>query len=346
MPVNVTGKSFSVTVDGGTYANGQVCFTADTSGSYTLTMIASGGCNEDTCTFTVPVVVQQAPVLACPADTSVFLCGPDTLTFDLGITDLIDSLTASAPAFIRNGQVVLPVDEPGTYNVTVTAINECGIDTCSFVVNADFNSAPSIAADGGEFVQCDFTEVCLPFSTFDPDNNIDSITTSLGYIKDTGSGGGGNLKFAGAGPRGTRTDESARQQPQVCFTPDSYGEFPITLTVYDACGETSDTTIVVSILPGDTVAIVSPPIETGFVFCGEPGQVCWPVGIAGNPTSVSVSFGELVNGALCFMPDTSGRYDVTIIADADCNSDTLTLSFDVRLADSVQVSCPVTDTSV
>ncbi|KAA3631877.1 MAG: hypothetical protein DWP97_12115, partial [Calditrichaeota bacterium] len=318
VPLAISGEINSVSSTMGTYENGQLCFFADTAGTYTITSTVYGDCNEVTCTYTVEVNWLTDVAINCPSDIDTLLCGPDTLCFTYSTTDA-ESVSVNAPAYISEGSTVcLPIDTAGSYLVTLTANGACGVDTCSFTVDARFNSAPTIVAEDTTLTVCAIDSVCIPFEVLDIDSNVVDVSTSLGVIN-------GNT---------------------VCILPIAYGQSSVVITATDECGAQTNKTVNINLIQGAT-ALITCPQDQFATLCG-PDSVCVLVPITPFDANITIlENGEPANanynpetGNLCFYVESAGTHTITVIADAFCSSDTC--SFDVTATVSLPptVSCP------
>jgi len=312
----VTGDGFTVTTDFGGWASGQVCFQADTSGTYVITVIAEAQCNSDTCIITIPVMILEPLAITCPENAQEFLCNPDTLCYDFSFAPASAQVTVSAPAFISEGQVCVPVLAEGTQTIVLTVTNQCGVDTCSFEVTSDFNAAPTIEVQNLELVECEFFEVCIPITIADDDNNLTVITTSLGAFN---------------------ADTTA-----VCFTPTEFGTHYIEISATDACGVIKTKTAIVTFTEGEYASIICPDATQFASICG-PDTICILAPVTPANAQVTVLPEGSYNpetGEICFYVDQDGTIPVTVIAEAQCGSDTCTFNLEVDMGIPAQVTCP------
>ncbi|MCP4550379.1 MAG: hypothetical protein GY835_28300, partial [bacterium] len=194
----IDGEPRSVTTSYGSYnvETGQICFYADSAGQYDIQIIAEGPCNVDTCNSTYYVDLSGPPTVVCPPDTNVFLCGPDTiaLPIDMGGTGMNYQYFVTEPAYLafEGGEsfVMVPILESGSQTIQIRVVNPpCEPDSCSFTVTAGFNSPPEVTFEGDSLALCELEEICIPFSVYDVDANLDDITSSLGVVvRDSESG--------------------------------------------------------------------------------------------------------------------------------------------------------------
>jgi len=314
-PLNIIGDSFQVETSYGTWANGELCFYADTSGYYGIEVIAVAECNSDTCYIDFDVWISEEVDISCPADTSVVLCEPDTLCRQYTVLSNVDSVTVTAPAFLSGEEVCVPLLQPDDYVITMTAYGECGTAACTFTVIARFNSPPVVdAGNDTTLVQCEPSEICLPFVVSDLDTNIVEIVSSIGVVQ-------GN---------------------QVCFTPEDFGIYDIVITAIDECGASGSDTVVVTVNVGGTVAIICPEGLQSDTICG-PDTVRVVALITPEDAEVTVlpnGYYDPATGEVCVGIDTGGTYDITVIAEALCGSDTCEFTLEVELAQPPDVTCP------
>ncbi len=350
-PVTIEGDPIEVITSAGTWANGELCIHSDEIPFNPITIIAVGECNSDTCVTEFQIDVAEPPVVECPGDTTVFLCGPDTLVFEVmtsGGHGPTEQLSAEPPAWITRtteGDFVnLPVYESGEQLVTVIYSNPpCEPDSCSFTVTAEFNSPPVVDIEGLEREACELEEVCVPFWISDIDNNIDTIFSSVGTIEQS-------FRSTGSGvlARTDMFDDEFRrpgEEPSgyVCFTPDSFGSHEIVLTVRDDCGAEDSKTVTVTITEGGWAEIACPDISSPITYC-DPGSHCIDLVITGHDFTVSTNYGTWADNQLCFDLDTAGVYEITTVAEAECGVDTCTMQF--ALIAPAEVVCGVADTNI
>jgi len=127
------------------------------------------------------------------------------------------------------------------------AYGECGVDTCMFTVTAQFNRPPVVdAGDDTTFTLCDLSEICVPFTASDSDNNITDITVDVN----------GSSVVVNDG--------------LACFTPEDFGTYEIIITAVDECDTTVDSVLVEILEKDDCDVCVRLSID---------GGECTPVGV-------------------------------------------------------------------
>ncbi|RKX24689.1 MAG: hypothetical protein DRP45_07675, partial [Candidatus Zixiibacteriota bacterium] len=325
VPLDITGVDYTVTSDYGNVIDDQLCFMLDTTGIYQITLVAESNCNTETCV--VEIRYLEAPDVLCSiTDTSVFLCegSSTTILVPVEVTgDLIDITVAPEGAVYADGFVEVPVSSnDGVVEVTVTASNECGVASCTFSVTVDVNSPPVVNIEGTTEYLCEMQEICVPYTVTDADDNVVDVTSSVAVM------------FEGA------VSGVTNNSGEVCFVPDGFGVYEVTVTAMDSCGAETSSTVAVTVKQDATVAISCPE---PLVFC-DGGEHCIPLSIEGTEYTVNTDYGTIVNDTLCLVLDTVGVYEITIIAEATCNSDTCVL--EVRYMEAPGVSCTVPNTSV
>ncbi len=323
IPVPVSGPSYTVQTSFGSWIDGQLCFTPDTSGLYQITVIADAECNSDTCTVDIAVNFTDPVTVTCPGDTTLFVCEPDTVCFDYSVSAWADSVVVSGDGYLNNGQVCVPMlADSGQANMTLVGYGGCNADTCSFTVNYKRNSGPSITLTAPPVATtCDSVTVCVPYTVSDPDNNILSIDAGNGVV----------------GP------------DSICFSGLEPGTHTVIVTVTDECGESAADTVDIRVLIGQTATIFCPtsvPIDT---ICG-PDTVCVVVPVTPADAEITVSpvgFYKRQTGEVCIPVDQTDTISITVTAEADCSIDTCSFDVKVLRADPVAVDCPSTiDTMV
>lgn len=318
--LDISGQNFTVGASLGSWNDGTLCFPADTSGLYTITVGADAQCNSEQCVITVPVEIVEALTLACPDDAVEFLCGPDTLCYEFESSTSAASITATGGAYISGSLVCVPVLEPGSRSITIIAANDCDTVSCSFSVQSTFNSPPVVVEQPDvSLVECSLFPICLPYTVSDPDNNIVSITgPDFGEVTDSG----------------------------FCFTPSEFGSYAISIVATDACGAADIDTYMFTITEGEYAAIGCP--DDPYVSICGPSTVCIPVMIEpadADVTILPVSYNGTYNAqqqTVCLEIDQGGTHDITVIAVAQCSSDTCQFTVHVDLQQPPDLTCPGT----
>ncbi|MBU8934875.1 MAG: T9SS type A sorting domain-containing protein [candidate division Zixibacteria bacterium] len=323
VPLAITGSGYTIeTSHGSTWANDQLCFPADTAGTYIFTVVGTAECNSDTCVVPVIVTIAEPVDIVCPDDTTIPLCEPSTTCFPFSITGPYNDISVNddGGAYIDGMTVCVPFDEPGVKTITLTASGDCGTDVCEFTVTANFNSPPTISVTGiPPDTVCELTEICLPVTAFDVDGNLDpdSISSPQGEIRIDGD-------------------------TLVCFTPDSYGTHQIEVIAIDDCGEKAADTVEVVIVEGVSATISDPNPLTDTTICG-PETIClsapvWPDNAIVTLTEEGIY--DPATGQVCIPVSESRTYNIRMIAQALCGSDTSDFAIEVTLSEAPVVSCP------
>jgi hypothetical protein len=319
-PVPITGDNFTVTTDFGNWDNDVLCFTADTTGTYVVTVIADAQCISDTCTVTVPIVVLEPLAVSCPESDSVFVCGESLMAYDFTYAPASAEVTVSAPAYFEGGRIWVPIDQPGTQTVTVTVANHCGSVECSFDVKAVFNVGPTVALGPDlNLTECDLNEVCIPVSWTDPDQNGREVLVMI----------------SPDAPGITATDS------EICFTPPDYGVYQIIYVGSDDCAASDADTVTVNYTRGKYASIQCPDGAQYASICGA-DTVCIlaPIFDAESITILPNGVYKPLTGEVCVYVTQGGTHQITIIAEATCESDTCTFNLEVDLGLAPALVCP------
>jgi hypothetical protein len=127
---------------------GQVCFTPDTAGSYTIVLTAIDACDvsaDDT--VVVTVVGGEAPYVDLGEDFSVALCEPSEICVDVETIEIFKSLSTNLGQYDEyTGQVCFVPDTSGLYTLIVEVTDSCdlvGADTVNITV--ELNSPPVVS---------------------------------------------------------------------------------------------------------------------------------------------------------------------------------------------------------
>ncbi len=319
LPLEITGAGYSVWTNIGVWANNELCFTADTSGVYSVRVIASAKCNGDTCEFNVPVSVAEPVSILCPPDTTVILCAPDTICLPYSASASVESVQASGGAFIDNGTVCVPIPSGvGQKSITLIASGDCGADTCSFTITYETNRPPVIVLTSPPPVTtCATANVCVRYQVADLDSNIVSVVAGAGVV----------------GP------------DSICFSNLAVGTYQVIATVTDACGATGKDTVTIRVLAGQSATIIcptSPPVDT--ICALDTVCVAAPVSPAGATVTVTpVGWYNAGTGQVCVPVSATGTINVRMIAAAPCGSDTCEFTVSIVRAEQVAVTAPATE---
>ncbi|UCD17341.1 MAG: T9SS type A sorting domain-containing protein, partial [Candidatus Zixiibacteriota bacterium] len=320
------GNLASETVSLGTLSGGNVCFTPDAPGDYTIVYTATDSCGAaDACTTVVTVNFNSAPVCDLPDDDTLFICNDTVLSFSISATDADNNLAGcsliSGVGALSGGTWTFATTGSGVYSGTFECVDECGA-TCGGTVSitVNYNSAPEANCPVmGNLVLCNLDDICIEgFYCTDPDNNLVSCEVDNGVLDGT----------------------------YVCFTPVE-GPNTIILTATDACGVTAACTLNVNI-GVDTPPTVSCPGDVSVDLCQNEQIEIGPFSasdIEGAIISQSVSFGTLSGNNVFFTPDTAGVYTIEYTAYDDCGvSSSCTTLVTVSLNNPPEVTCPANAT--
>ncbi|MFZ5981940.1 MAG: T9SS type A sorting domain-containing protein [Candidatus Zixiibacteriota bacterium] len=301
------------------FADGQVCFVADTTGSYEITIRIEGECNVDSCVATIPVVMLESVALVCPEDTVYnFDCAvPYSITVPFEVIGDYDSLifTPEFATYIPGEGLNVPIDGATLNRVTAKAYGQCNVDSCEFYIMIDVNEPPVVEVKDTTVVLCDLEQICIPVKAVDNDNMITGVVVE-GY--------------------GEIVDEL------FCFTPAAFDIYTFKAIVTDECGTSDTATFTVNVLQGDNVTITCPGQLPDTTICGSQ-EICLEMNITGANYQLAVlpeGKAYYEEGYLCFNADTSGLYQFTVIGFAGCNNDTCVVTIPVSIVDSVHIACP------
>ncbi len=294
VPLAITGAE-TVTVEGATWADGQLCFDAPTSDAYGFQVIAVNDCGEDTCDVLVNVTINDVPVIDCPQEPIAVMIAPGETCVPLAITGATSVTVESGDwtASWAEGQFCFDASVLGEFGATITATNDCGEVTCPVTIIVQDCPLPVVdcPAEPIPFDACQLEGVHFLFPV--------AVT---GATEVTVTGGA------------TWTDNT------VSFMPDTFGTYEFTLTATNECGSV-ECAIVANVIEIPAVVIECPAEPLQYIFCG-PLQVCHTINIS-NADEVSVSGGATwVEGEFCFNADTAGSYVFEIVATNQCGADT------------------------
>jgi von Willebrand factor type A domain/Dockerin type I domain len=195
-------------ITGGTIISGQgtetISYTVSATypGTVTITLDAcnqSDGCADYLCCtydeITLPVGnCCDPPFAACPNDTTIFACDLSTICLS-GFS--CSGGTATVIGGTLTGSQVCFTPVPGVNTITYICANDCGVaDTCSVDVTIVQNSEPTCNVPNDTTIfQCTPTQVNLPVTAADVDNNLSGCTVVSG----PGTIVGGNWQYTPTG---------------------------------------------------------------------------------------------------------------------------------------------------
>ncbi len=320
VPLEIFGENFAVETSFGSWVEGMLCFPADTSGVYTITISADAQCNSEQCLVTVPVEIVEPLTLTCPDNAVEFLCGPDTLCYEFAVSSSAQTVWADGGAYIDGNTVCVPVLQPGAKTVRIIAANDCDTITCSFTVQSTFNSAPVVVEQQDiTMVECSLFTVCLPYDVEDVDNNIATVTgPAFGQLTDSG----------------------------FCFTPSAFGSYEITIVATDECGAADIGSYTFTITEGE-YATIGCPDDPYVSICGAT-TVCIPVMIEPADAEVTIlpasfnGYYDAEDQTVCLNINQGGAHPITVIAAAQCYTDTCRFTVNVDLQQPPVLTCPGT----
>ena len=303
-------------------ANSQVCFTPMSDGVYTFIIRVEDECGEfDEDTINVTVTINKPPTADVGENQTLFLCNPQTICWPAGCADPDANLTDcifTGPGLYDGSQVCLDVTTSGQYIFSLLAIDQCNEQSYDeIVIDVTINSAPTVAF-GSDFSShlCEPEEICFPYTVGDAD----------------GLSGLVEVMTSGYGDIDTLNNE-------ICFTPTLAGTYEFVVRVTDSCGAYDEDNIVVEVTFGEYAEIDCPTGPIDYSLCAIE-TICHGITITPTGAVVTTSYGTYSNGELCFLADTSGTYEIRVIATADCGADTCDFVFNVYIGQGAQIDCP------
>jgi hypothetical protein len=206
-------------------------------------------------------------------------------------------------------QVCFDADTAGTYTLWVRAVDTCENEASTMVqVTVETTSPPVITADPDNYFDiCGPDSLCVGFSAYDPDDDIDSIWTTAP----------GMLNF---------TDST------LCYKALEPDLVQIPIYIVDLCGY-ADTAFVNFHITGGGGATLTCPGMIDTVLC-EDGAVCFPISVSNSAASITVSpigVYDPQNRTVCFTTNGTGVYNLRLIAEDDCGGDTCDVTVNVTI---------------
>lgn len=313
----------------GSIVNDELCFTADTAGTYQFCFYANDACGgvvRDTVNYTV-VFSTAPPVADAGADQNLNLCEPQEICWAASCSDPDGDLQScnlitTAPGATYDGsQICFTPTQSGQYQFILQALDGCGnedLDTALITIN--LNNPPVASIQDTTLSLCSERTVCLEAGCSDPDGDLASCALLSGSGIYNGS--------------------------TVCFSPDTSGTYRFILQATDSCGITDlDTAYAV-------ITLADPPVvEAGggdYLLC-EPDTICVPFNVS-NPGSgnlvVTSTMGVVQGNSVCIYSGAPGIRQFTynvIVTDACGLADTALYTVNVTVNRPPVISVPSPD---
>ncbi len=300
--IDIQPSTAVVTTSFGTYAGGELCFTADTAGLYAITLIADEACGSDTCQVYFNVSIGSGATISCPTTQSLFICQAEEICVPVGINGSGVSVTVSPIGTYQSGNICFPADTSGHYEISVVATAACGADSCVVIVDVVINENP-VAVDPAspvDTVLCVSDQICYQFAASDVD--------------------GGSLVWSRLSGDGTVTSDGL-----WCFNASANNSYTVNAVVTDSCGasDTLSMTYNISVNSDPTIAFGN---DTTVHLCSGQ-ELCYTYttnylnnNISSELLLTTVGLIDTVANSVCFTPDTSGNYLFVVEAIDDCGA--------------------------
>ncbi|MEA2030215.1 MAG: hypothetical protein U9N55_01285, partial [candidate division Zixibacteria bacterium] len=321
-PLTITPDTAQVSTSFGSYAGGNLQFQADTAGTYIITVISEVECDADTCEIEFDVAFNSPPVADAGSDQSIFQCAPGAISWAASCSDPDNNLTTcellGSLGTYDGTNIYFTPSGTGSYDFVLQATDDCGeTDNDTVTIDVALNSAPTVVAqDDTSLFLCEAQEICVSYTPDDPDG-MSGLTETM---------------ISGYGSIDTANDV-------MCFTPSADGIYEFTVGVTDSCGETAQDVVQVTVSFGE-VAVIDCPTEALDVSLCNADSIIQSLNITPDSASVSVSYGIYDAGAVRFFADTSGTYNIEVIANTQCGADTCELTFNVEIGQAATINCP------
>ncbi|HUV29755.1 MAG TPA: T9SS type A sorting domain-containing protein [Acidobacteriota bacterium] len=301
--LDVTPSTANVTVSYGSWANGELCFFADTSGTYPVTVIAADTCGADTCELVFNVSIGQAAQIDCPDPIDRFLCTPDTVCVPVGVVGTGAVVTITPIGTYTGGNVCFPADTSGHYELQIVAATDCGTDTCLLIADITINSPPvATNPPSVDTFLCAAGQICAQFAATDADGDL--------------------YEWRRLSGNGTVTPGGL-----WCFDAPTSGSYSVTAEILDSCNA-ADTLVAVINVTLNGKPVVSLPEDTAVYLCAAQ-EVCFLYTVLDGDDNVTVE--ELVESPpgsvldtlanqFCFTPTVAGTYSFVLRATDACGA--------------------------
>ncbi len=301
-------------------------------GDITVTWTATDAAGlTDTCSFTVTVTDNQAPVTSCPADQVVDndadLCSYTVVGsgWDATFTDNCPGGTITND-FTNTSTLAGAVFAIGAITVTWTATDAAGLtDTCSFTVTVTDNQAPVISCPADQVV----------------DNDADLCSYTM-------VGSGWDAAFTDNCPGGTITNDLTNTST-LAGAVFAIGNITVTWTATDAAGNTDTCSFTVTVTDNQAPVISCPADQTvdndadscSYTMVGSGWDADFTDNCPGGTITNDLTNTSTLDGAVFAIGDTTVTWTAT-----DAAGLTDTCSFTVTVTDNQApvTSCPADQT--
>jgi len=328
----------SVSVNRGTYSDGQVCFVPYSAGTYQVILTVTDACEHVVAdTANVTIHTDQELKLVWPGDTTIFLCEPATLCFPVGgiPDDATVKVTGIATYWDAETQSVCFFSDCCLENtVGVYVTTDCGTYGKKFTVSVQTNSRPLVALGNDTTIfYCEPVPICFPVGISDIDGNIASVTVEGGVY------------------------DSYRHE--VCFTPEVEGVHTISVTATDSCGlsftDQINVTVEFNEAPSIVVDLDYPvyrmcelgPIEIPFTATDADGNLQSVVSTTAGTFSYSTTEPGRWVGTLTVTPPAYGDNQVQLFVTDGCGlSANVYFNYNVVQPGPVSVTTPANVESI
>jgi len=309
-----------VSVVGGFYRDDFICIDTDTPGTFQAIVTVTDSCDVAAAdTSLITVIFNRPPVVTLGDDFDMLVCDFEEICFGVGIDDPDDNIvskTTSLGDFNTAGDSICFIpDTAGSYTIIVAATDFCEItDADTININVALGQSAYIDCPEEPYYDslCHPDQICVPL-TITP--STAEVTTSYGaYVAEDST---------------------------LCFYADTSGTYSITVIASELCG--ADTCKLAFIVEIDEPAeIVCPDQPITATLC-EPENIAVLVPVTPAWAAITVQpFGtyNFADSTLTFFADTSGHYEIMIIATTWCGADTCVVEADVTIYGPPEIVCP------
>jgi hypothetical protein len=294
--------------------NDLICFFAEGPMDAIIIVEVTDPCGSSRDTINVEVTMNSSPICNLPGDTAITICDSAEVCLPVSGSDVdgnfVECRIVSGPGVLANGLWCFTPTQSGPVTVTIECLDQCAVEDngdlpvntgrCqgSFTVNFDVQGAPPVCnfPNDTTILLCAAGQVCLPFSSTDPEGGEITCTQIEGPGQLIGN--------------------------TWCYDVQVDQEVTVTIRCSDGCGQTCEGTFTVLFDINDAPTL-NVPESVNRTICGVE-EVCVPISFDDPNNNLALCEvlegpGAIVGSDWCWTPPQGDRtVDVKIRCVDEC----------------------------